>query len=126
LPGLKNDKYTHTENAMLGTMEEYIPESHEEAGRRYSGFGKDLYRQIEQRFPDVFRNLQYYQRMTIQAEDSYAIYNNHQNSFCIQLDPECEKIILWNEEKQIEIGHWSDNEYEDALHFIQSELLYGR
>ncbi len=111
---------------MLGAIEEFIPESLEKAGRRYAGFGKDLYRQISRRLPDVFRNLKYYQRINSQTEDSYAIYNDDQISFCIQLDPVCEKIVLWNEEKQIEIGYGSDDEYEDALNFIQSELLYGR
>lgn len=109
---------------MLGIMDEFVPENLEEVSRRYSGFGKDLYKQIQQRFPDVFRNLQYYQRINIQPEDSYAMYDNDQNSFCIQLDPVCEKIIFWNEEKQIEIGHWSDNECEDALQFIGDELLF--
>ncbi|GEN77371.1 hypothetical protein [Chryseobacterium hagamense] len=91
-------------HSIFGIMEEFIPENPEEADRRYSGFGKDLYRKIQQKFPDVFRNLHYYQRIGIRIEDSYAVYCNHENSFCIQLDPLCEKIILWNEETQIEIG----------------------
>ncbi|WP_149247389.1 hypothetical protein [Chryseobacterium sp. SN22] len=72
-------------------MEEFIPENLEEAGRRYSGFGKDLYRQIEQRFPDVFSNLQYYQCIDIQTEDSCAIYTNDQNSFVFSLIPYAKK-----------------------------------
>ncbi|WP_294322555.1 hypothetical protein [uncultured Chryseobacterium sp.] len=113
-------------NSMLGIMEDFVTENPEAVDRRYSGFGKDLYRQIEQRLPDVFKDFQYYQRINIQTEDSYAVYYNGQSSFCIQLDPLCEKIILWNENKQIEIGYWSDNEYEDALQFIEAELLQSR
>ncbi len=78
---------------MFGIMEDFVPEKLGKVERRYSGFGKDLYRRIEHRLPHVFRKLQYYQRINIQMEDSYAVCHNDKNSFCIQLDPLCEKII---------------------------------
>lgn len=45
-------------NSMLAIMEDFVPEKLEEVERRYSGFGKDLYRRIGHRLPDVFRKLQ--------------------------------------------------------------------
>lgn len=108
---------------LLKPREDFAIETYNEFEKRYLGFGKEIYTNIKKSLPNIFNNLVFYRRINFQEEDSYAEYKNDQFSFCIQLDPLCEVIVLWNDTKQIEIGYWAKNEYEDAINFIKSELL---
>ena len=108
---------------MLKPIEEYEVENYIEFEKRYLGFGKEIYLKIKEEIPEVFRQLTFYKRLTLQTKDSYAQYSGDNYSFAIQLDPLGEVIVLWNDKKHIEIGTWSENEYNDAIHFITSELI---
>lgn len=108
---------------LLQPREDFVIETLDEFEKRYFGFGKEIYSNIEKELPEIFNNLVYCRRVNFQLEDSYAEFKNDQFPFCIQLDPLCEVIVLWNDTKQIEIGYWSENEYVDAINFIKSELL---
>jgi hypothetical protein len=80
----------------------------------------------------VFKYLQYYKATKgtekyvfgAQLEDSYAIYNDGNILFSIQLDPDSEVICLYNWETQIEIGDWDNNDYyKKSIEFIRTELM---
>jgi hypothetical protein len=113
------------EQKLLIPADDFTIEIFEYAIKRYSGFGKDLYKLIKQEIPIVFEKLVFYKRISIQQEDSYAIYTDKEKSFAIQLDPLCEVIVLWNENIHTEIGTWSEDVYEEAIGFIESEFLRG-
>ncbi|MDP8033588.1 hypothetical protein QJU43_04635 [Pasteurella atlantica] len=104
----------------------FVSETFDEFEKRYVGFGKELYLNIKEKFPDIFNHLVFYKSINYQLEDSYAEYKNDKFSFSIQLDPLCEVIVLSNSTKQIEIGYWSKNELVEAINFIQSELLNNK
>ena len=102
---------------------EYREESWGEFNKRYSGFGKDLYINIKERFPEIFEKLKYYQSVEFQTEDSFATYSDGITTFGIQLDPLIEVIVLWNKENHLEITSYTDNEYEVAMNFIKKKFL---
>lgn len=108
---------------LLQPREDFIIETFDDFKNRYFGFGKEIYSKIKDDLPEIFDKLVFYKRLNFQIEDSYAECKNDQFSFCIQLDPLCEVIALWNDTKQIEIGYWSENEYLSAINYINSEFL---
>ena len=107
---------------LLQPREDFVFETFDDFEKRYDGFGKEIYLKIKEKLPEIFNNLVLYKRIN-QLEDSYAECTNDKFSFGIQLDPLCEVIVLFNDTKQIEIGYWSENEYVEAINFIQSELV---
>lgn len=111
---------------LLPSNEEFQEETLNKVYERYSGIGRDLYQLIEEKLPQVFSNLRFYQGTNYQIGDSYAVYedpDNHGKSFAIQLDPDIEVIVLWNSEIQTEIGSWVEKPEKEAILFIQDELL---
>lgn len=120
------------ETEILGNHQEYAEEKFEEVLVRYNRFGKDIYSVIEKELPNVFKYLKFYKATKsttkyvfgAQLEDSYAIYNDGNILFSIQLEPECEVICLNNWKTQIEIGDWDNNDYyKQAVEFIKNEFL---
>uniref|UniRef100_UPI004049F422 hypothetical protein n=1 Tax=Flavobacterium sp. TaxID=239 RepID=UPI004049F422 len=117
---------------ILGDHQEYIEESFNEVLKRYTRFGKELYRIIEKELPSVFNKLKFYRATKstekyvygAQLEDSYAIYDDGKIMFSIQLEPESEIICLNNLETQIEIGDWEQNDYyKQTIDFIKIDFL---
>ena len=108
---------------LIEERQDFLKENSNEVVKRFSGFGKDLYAQIEAQLPDIFSKLTYYRRISCQTDDSYALYEHPTQSFAIQLEPKGEVIVLWNATKFIEIGFWSQNPCEDAISYIKKELL---
>lgn len=108
---------------LLEPLKDFRIETYEEFQNRYKGFGKEIYKKIKDKTPNIFNKFEFYKRINFQIDDSYAICKNDEFSFGIQLESEGEIIVLWNGIKQIEIGFWADNEYEEAINFIKSELL---
>lgn len=101
----------------------YVPEDFDSFIKRYSGFGKNLYEKLENEYPAIFAYLSFYRRVDYQTEDSYAIFDDSNKAFAIQLDPLCEVIVLWGNHVRIEIGTWSLDEYAESITFIREELL---
>jgi len=110
---------------LLTPPDEFQEETLDNVLVRYSGFGKDLYRLLQEKLPQVFSNLRFYQGTTHQSEDSYAVYldpDNPRESFAIQLDPLCEVIVIWNQKIHTEIGTWSSDPELESIVFIQEEF----
>lgn len=91
---------------------------------RYSGFGIGIYRRIENELPGIFRNLRFYQSNVLQREDSYAVCELDP-PFTIQLDPDCEVIILADQTIHIEIGTWSSDPCQEAIDFMRKHFNIG-
>ena len=100
----------------------YKVEKFEEMLIRYNGYGKSLFSELKSDYPDIFEHLVFYQRIDIE-EDCYAIYEKENVSFAIQLEPLCERIVLWNNTSIIEIGNWVTNENEEAIKYIRQNLM---
>jgi hypothetical protein len=115
------DEMTMTDR-ILG-LGQYHQEEFDDLNKRYSGFGKEIYTRLKSTLPSVFDKLTYYRSLNYQTNDSYAVFKDGDKVFAIQLDPLCEVIVLWNDEKQVEIGTWSADEYGDAISFIKTELI---
>lgn len=112
--------------------QEYEKETYEEFLIRYCGFGKEIYNHLKSHLPYIYNRIVLYKAVRSTGthvgdypylEDSYAYFDDGNFQFEIQLDPLTEVICLCNFKTQIEIGHWSDNEYEDALAFIEQNFL---
>ncbi|MGV3540529.1 MAG: hypothetical protein ACO1OQ_12010 [Rufibacter sp.] len=101
----------------------YKEESLTELQLRYSGFGKDLYKVLEERLPEVFSQLKFYQSVESQTEDSFATFNDGSSSFGIQLDPLIEVIVIWDKEHHFEISSRVENAYETAIDLIRTTFL---
>lgn len=86
---------------------EFKLESIEGVDERYNGFGKGLYAELMNELPSFFNALIFYQS-EFQREDSFAIFNDKNKSIGIQLDPLCEKIVIWNLESHWEFGDWNE------------------
>ena len=108
---------------LLTPKEDFQEETLDKLLERYSGFGRNLYQLLEEKLPHVFSELRFYQERSYQTGDSYAVYDNADNSFAIQLDPDIEVIVLWNREIQTEIGTWVDKPEEEAIIFIEDNFL---
>jgi len=112
-----------TEMNLLSPSGDFVIETYDDFESRYRGFGKEIYYRIKQTLPEVFRHFTFYRCLTSQKVDSYAEYESDKLAFCIQLDPLGEVIVLWNQEKQIEIGFWTKDVYNEAIIYIQIQLL---
>lgn len=99
----------------------YSEETFAEVQSRYSGFGLGIYGCIQDELPELFRNLRFYQSDVLQREDSYAVCEVDP-PFSIQLDPDCEVIVLATETIHIEIGTWSANPCQEAVNFIREHF----
>ncbi len=120
-------------HSLLNTSQKYIEEKFIDVKKRYILFGNELYEILEKTEPEIFKYLKFYQAIEVnekttwgevQSEDSYAIYDNGEKSFGIQLEPLCAVICLYNEKTGIEIGNWDGNDYyQESIKFIKEELL---
>ena len=118
---------------LLGNCQEYEGETYEEFLNRYKGFGKEIYTKLKDELPSIFNDLKFYSavRSTEKCvgnfpyiEDSYAIFDDGEIMFIIQLDPETEVICLSNWKTQIEIGVWEQIDfYKESIDFIKKEFL---
>jgi hypothetical protein len=103
---------------------DFAEENYSEAMTRYSGFGAKLFNILDDRIPDILPSFRFFRSTGYQSEDVFAICENIERPFAIQLEPSCEVICIWSDTvNTIEIGGWSENEYEDAIEFIQEHFL---
>lgn len=116
-------QFNMTTPDLLPANENFVSEEYPDMVARYSGFGTKIFSILQERLPAVFEKLQFFRGIKYQPEDVYAIYDNRTHAFGIQLDPQCEVIVLWNKQIQTEIGAWSKDICEEAIGFIQTELL---
>lgn len=96
-------------------------EDYEDVITRYSGFGRLMYPKLATELPFVFNKLVFYQPVAIQTEDSLALYDDGIFSFAIQLNSDS-IIGLWNEQTSIELGHWVEDLYGEAINIIMDWL----
>ena len=101
---------------------DYRQESLETFKERYNGYGKDIHTELENKKPEIFEKLKFYQ-MINQEEDSFAEYIDNEKSFIIQLDYYSELIIVSDNKKHFEIGTWEKDEVKKAFNFILKELM---
>ena len=92
-----------------------IEENYFEFINRYHGFGKGLYYFIKENHPDIYNNLKFYKKKEHSAPDSFALLDKQEKTLAIQLDPECEMIIIWNDKIQLEFGTWEPLDYESIV-----------
>lgn len=111
------------QHPLLSDSFNYNEETYADAMERYSGFGAKLFEVLKSRIPEVLQKLRFFQSISYQQEDVYAVYENGSTSFVIQLEPVGEVICIWNDTVSTEIGSWSENEYEEAVQFIITDLL---
>ena len=110
-----------TMHKLLNSNWQYVAETEAEFERRYHGFGRELYAKIRNQMPDLYSGITLYSSEQ-QPTDSYALCENPYQDFVIQLDPETEVICFWSDSTRCEITSWSDNEYDEALKFIEDEF----
>lgn len=93
---------------------------------------KKIHSIIKVELPEIFSNLKFYRAVKSTekcvgnypfTKDSYAIYEDENLFFEIQLDPESEIIIICNFEKVFEVGTWSENVYSESISFIKSNFI---
>lgn len=100
-------------------QEESLSEFHE----RYTGYGNGLYDYLAKHQPEIYDKITLYRSLGNQQMDSLAYYENGVHSFVVQLEPEGEVIVLWNEEIQTEYGTWEPLDYRNIVEYIQVFLL---
>ncbi|MBC6990067.1 hypothetical protein [Hymenobacter sp. BT491] len=101
----------------------FVETDYGQAMQQYSGFGKDIFKHLEQTIPGVISAFRFFRSTTSQTEDLYAVYEKGELSFAVQLDPDCEVICLWNlKGLHHEIGTWALDPYAEALQFIEESL----
>jgi hypothetical protein len=108
---------------LLPLNEDFVIEKYVDLLSRYSGFGSEIFSVLQEKLPEIFEKLQFFHAAKYQTSDVYAVYDDGAKAFCIQLDPDIEVIVLWNEKIQTEIGSWSKDVYGDAISFIRDELI---
>lgn len=115
------------QHPLLPEEMDFKEETLSESMVRYSGFGRDLFFELESHFPGMISKIRFFQPQASQQEDIWAYYENGPLQFAMQLEPSCEVIVLWNDgpDNSIEIGTWWDNEYEAAIAFIE-EVFFGK
>jgi hypothetical protein len=110
---------------LLNTSLQYEEESYAQAQARYSGFGEDLFSQLENHFPGFISKLRFFHPHKYQEDDVWAVYEDAAVQFGIQLEPNTPVIVLWsrNPDTSIEIGNWSEDVYEDVIRFIEEDFF---
>jgi len=111
-----------TPKVMFGNDWSFSEETLEKCHARYAGYGCQLYDIIRDQIPTVFSRLRFYQSEIHQAGDSYAICEMDP-PFSIQLDPDCEVIVLACETVHTEIGSWSSDPCGEAIIFIRRYFI---
>ena len=102
----------------------FIKIDYGQAMQFYSGFGKDIFQLIEQHIPGVMSAFRFFRSPISQTEALYAVYENEDLSFAIQLDPNCEVVCLWNlQGVHHEIGTWALEPYAEAIQIIEGLLV---
>ena len=101
---------------------EYEQENYQEFNARYKGFGKDIYSKMNRELPFVLDNIKLYKKVDYQLPDSFSVFDNGKSTFAIQLDPECEVIIIWNKKTQIEFGNWTIDLYNSVFNGIRNTI----
>lgn len=94
----------------------YTQETLKEFTRRYNGIGKKIITKLQEKNPIFFKKVTFYK--TRETKDAYLLFVDKQKSFVIQMDPECETIIFFNDDFHIEIGSWSKNLEHDFFNII--------
>jgi hypothetical protein len=121
-PTMNNFLYM-IKHELLPLNDDFVTEKYCDMLTRYSGFGCEIFSVLQERLPEIFAKLEFFRATKYQTGDVYAIYDDGAKAFSIQLDPDIEVIVLWNEQIQTEIGEWSKDVYGDAISFIHDELL---
>jgi len=81
---------------------------------RYQWFGKELIKEIIAHECSLARELVFLKYPG--SKDIWAFCNNRSISLGFQIDPDCEVIIVWRNEKDfIEYGVWSSNPVKEAM-----------
>ena len=93
-------------------------ESLQEFSKRYSGIGEALYVYIRDHYPKVHERLVFYRSENVHLPDSFAYYNDSKNPFAMQLDPDCDVVVLRNDKGQWEFGEWSEDMYTEIIDWI--------
>ena len=107
---------------LLSVHGELKKETFSEFEKRYKGFGEIFYLLIRERMPNFFSKLKFYVGVVYQTEDSYAVYENGEKLFVIQLDL-YGVIIIWDDKQQHEFGDWDENAEENAIKCIEDKFL---
>ncbi len=112
---------------LLPESAHFQEESLSEVQARYSGFGKDLFAELEAQLPEIISNFRFFHKRHNQEEDAWAIYADNNIEFAVILDPDCAVIVLFDGTpgNTIEIGTWWDNPTEVAIAFIE-EVFFGK
>ena len=110
-------------NEMFSRSAIFEEESPQQALTRYSGFGSGVYELMKSELPHIFCKLSFYRyKATTQSHgDSFAICDSEE-PFSIQLDPDCEVIVLGNAKVSTEIGAWFADPCSVAVDFVKDEL----
>jgi hypothetical protein len=103
---------------------QFLPETIQSITKRYTGFGHELFQQLKKSYPDVYSRLLFYRSYQYQTEDVFAVYKKDNTEFVIQLDADCEVIVLRNYTIQTEIGNWSHDACKEAINFIKNNFIY--
>jgi len=105
---------------ILTPKELYVKEDFSQFNFRYSGSCKNFYRKLNSELPEIFSKLIFYRNFT--HDDSFAEFLTNELSFVVQLDPDCQVIVLFNNETTVEFSVYDnkDDETENlALDFIK-------
>lgn len=102
---------------------DFIEENYTSITQRYSGFGSQLFTHLNAHFPNILLHFRFFRSLNFQEKDVFAIYQSQSVSFAIQLDPDIEVIVLWDKTNSIEIGAWSEDEYKEAIDFIEANFI---
>ena len=102
---------------------EFEPEPTLHACRRYAGFGAGLLDRLQLELPEVWEALTFYRPVRRQTDDVWAVDSRDGSSLVLQLDPDCEVIVLTGHTGQVEIGTWESRPEDAAMAFIRAELL---
>lgn len=90
---------------------------------RYKGYGKDLYAYLEDHDKAFYDKLKFFKAKDNTINDSYALYSDNGKSLVIQLDPDCQTIIIWDEYTENEYGIWSDLNYSVIYQYLTTLIL---
>lgn len=101
-----------------------IPETYNEVSKRYSGFGANLFSTLQHNQPYIFNNLKFFRSIDLSTDDVLAIFESEEYNFGIQLAVVSEVIVLWNENRHIEIGSWSHDQVEEAIRLIKTDFCH--
>lgn len=101
----------------------YVEEEYNQFLDRYAGFGKDVVLALIGTKIAKTSDFKFYKSSGKQECDAFFVFVSKNCEFVLQLDPECEVVVVWDEIERVEFTSWSDDVVQEVMLYLKNKGL---